>query len=708
MRPALLFGKLLEMRFVLVVFTFAAFAWLVQGAQPTDGRCDAAVLRSAADVTQAAFVEGRKGVSFEFECTVLLDSPAGQLDISVEDASGATILRKAEQDTGLSFAAGDILHVRGSVTEKPYGPPCAKISGCTRAGHKPIPLPPTVSCDDIESGKFDCRPVRIGGTVVDYFQDELDSRYAHIIFDCDGKVLPISCRGSVTADLRIGAQASAIGLVFPGSYSSRRFKGRGLGLVNPAGITVSNASPTDPFDVAALNETTLLTPSAIQRLGRRKAVGTVLAVWGDSLLLKTNGRWPVKADIAHQPMPACGQRIEVSGLADTDLYQLCLCRASWRTSGAPAAAADPPEPVKPITVPSPILIGHAVRVSGTVFSLPDDMRMDSVLTVNADTHLISVDISANPGCLKDVSVGCSVSVTGVCVLEAEHWRQNAIFPRILDYRIVPRSSADVVVTARPPWWTTGRLLAVIGSLCATLLALLLWNMTLKRRVRIKSREIADSEIARAEAAVKIYERTRLAVALHDSVAQNLTGVSMEIRAAQKSGLQNPDGLNRHLNMATLTLESCRSDLRDCLWDLRNLTLEEGSMEDAIRKTLAPHLGAAELAVRFSVDRERFTDNTAHTILRILRELATNAVRHGKATLVKVAGSIENGKLLFSVRDNGCGFDPATAPSMAEGHFGLRGIRDRINILDGTMNIESVPGKGTRVSITLTLPTEDES
>ena len=182
---------------------------------------------------------------------------------------------------------------------------------------------------------------------------------------------------------------------------------------------------------------------------------------------------------------------------------------------------------------------------------------------------------------------------------------------------------------------------------------------------------------------------------------------MEIRAAQKSGLQNPDGLNRHLNMATLTLESCRSDLRDCLWDLRNLTLEEGSMEDAIRKTLAPHLGDAELAVRFSVDRERFTDNTAHTILRILRELATNAVRHGKATQVKVAGSIEDGKLMFSVRDNGCGFDPATAPSMAEGHFGLRGIRDRINILDGAMSIESAPGKGTRVSITLTLPTEDE-
>jgi len=155
-------------------------------------------------------------------------------------------------------------------------------------------------------------------------------------------------------------------------------------------------------------------------------------------------------------------------------------------------------------------------------------------------------------------------------------------------------------------------------------------------------------------------------------------------------------------MAALTLESCRSDLRDCLWDLRNLTLEEGSMEDAIRKTLSPRLGETTLAIRFNINRERLTDNTAHMILRIIRELATNAIRHGNATNIKVAGSIEGGKLKFSVRDNGRGFDPSTAPSMEDGHFGLQGIRDRINLLDGTMQIESTVGKGTYVSIVLEL------
>ena len=199
-------------------------------------------------------------------------------------------------------------------------------------------------------------------------------------------------------------------------------------------------------------------------------------------------------------------------------------------------------------------------------------------------------------------------------------------------------------------------------------------------------EILLHEIARTEADLKVHERTRLAVELHDTLVQNMTGVAIALRT-------------RNYDLAAKTLDFCRKDLRNCLWDLRNLTLDDEDINAAIRKTLTPHAADAELHVRFNVPREKFTDNTAHAILCILRELTINAVRHGAATAIWVAGSTEGDLLLFSVRDNGQGFDPDAAPGMEQGHFGLQGIRDRVEGFEGNLSVES-SHSGTKVTIAL--------
>ena len=130
------------------------------------------------------------------------------------------------------------------------------------------------------------------------------------------------------------------------------------------------------------------------------------------------------------------------------------------------------------------------------------------------------------------------------------------------------------------------------------------------------------------------------------------------------------------------------------------------MTSAILRTLAPHIQGVDVKVRFNVPRARFSDNTAHAILRIIRELSLNAVRHGHATSIRVAGSIENDKLLFSVSDNGSGFDPASAPGFAEGHYGLLGIQERIAGYEGEFKLESAPGAGTKATIILSVPKEN--
>ena len=278
-----------------------------------------------------------------------------------------------------------------------------------------------------------------------------------------------------------------------------------------------------------------------------------------------------------------------------------------------------------------------------------------------------------------------------------------LFPQIHGFTLVMRTPADMRITARPPWWSTGRLLAAIGVLFAAMFAVLAWNVMLRRASERRGRELASEQVAHVESDLKVYERTRLAVELHDALSQNLAGISFEIDAAERLSLTDGRGAQRHLAAASRTLDSCRGELKNCLWDLRSNALEEPDMNAAILRTLAPHASEETLAVRFNVPRERFSDASAHAVLCIIRELVVNALRHGCATRILIAGNEEDGTLLFSVKDNGSGFDPKTAPGAHEGHYGLLGIQERVESFGGEFTIDSAPGRGCKATVSLQTP-----
>ena len=126
----------------------------------------------------------------------------------------------------------------------------------------------------------------------------------------------------------------------------------------------------------------------------------------------------------------------------------------------------------------------------------------------------------------------------------------------------------------------------------------------------------------------------------------------------------------------------------------------------MRKTIAPVAIGAATHVRLDVSRARLSDTTAHAVMCIIRELVSNAVRHGHAKTVRVAGEFHNGVLSFSVRDDGCGFDPERCGGPAEGHFGLEGIHERAKRLNGEFRITSTPGNGTRAIAQLKIGNEE--
>jgi len=578
----------------------------------------------------------------------------------------------------------------------------------------------TVALSRLTDRDSDRKIVCTEGLVDDLFIDDVDPNYllmslregvATILVSADTSVLSMS-----DANRLIGARVRITGRCQFSPDGARDHTGCRLFLEKFDNLTILAPPSESPFDCPELVSIHKLHPQQVAGLGHRRITGTVVASWepDNVLLALTPETFSRLALCDGLPLPAVGSRIEAAGTVETDLFNINLSRVRYRpaegdplpTVHAPSTGLDDLYLIKNGNLAYNFTrYGHAVRlrglVSGTRMTHGNVRRM----TVLCDKHLVEIDLTANPGIVDRLMPGSTVDVTGIVIFEVANCSPGNPLPRISGLLIVPQKPSDIVLVAAPPWWTTGRLLAVVIVLLILALAALIWGVLLRRLAERRGRELAAETIARAETEFKVYERTRLAVELHDAIAQTLTGLSFEIDTARRFAKTDEAKMNTHFDIAVQSLQSCRDELRNCIWDLRNHALEIEDLNEAIHQTLAPHIGNATLTVRFNVPRFRLSDNTTHALLRILRELAVNGVRHGQATQILVAGAIENGKLLFSVRDNGTGFDPSSCPGLAEGHYGLQGIRERIETLDGTFEMASESGKGAKAVITLPIPKE---
>ena len=555
---------------------------------------------------------------------------------------------------------------------------------------------------EISRGDFDDCSCILTALVREVFEDDIDRNYTQLVLVQDGEMLTAVIGGPDIDKPKyrslVGATIRIAGHISPFHPQNRGCFGR-LFVHNPRKhpITILRTTESAFETFSDVSEIGTRSPSQILTLGQHVATGQVLAVWRKtSILMRTASGRLLRADLNGVRAPSVGDTIVAAGFPEVSLFHLNLSHAIWRPSHVtlPASPAPPPRTVRAQDLVSTAgekkfysapFHGQPIVLTGSLLHLPE--KDDSSEPLLLDAQGVVVPVYAPAGSFGRLSPNSKLAVSGICLLDTDNWRPATPSNAIRGLFLVVQDPKGIRTLARPTWWTPSRLILIFGVITGVILVFLVRNRT-----------------ARMKSELKAGERTRIAIELHDSVAQSLAGVALELEAARRVAGSGENALLGHLDRSVRTLKSCRDDLRNCLWDLRNPAIDHGDLALAITHTLKPHIEPDGVIVRsrLSIPRGSLPEDIQHIVLRIIRELTVNAVRHGRASVVLIAGVLDKDGLALSVSDNGCGFDSASAPGVLEGHFGLQGIRERLNRLGGTLVFRAGRKVGTHARINLPL------
>jgi signal transduction histidine kinase len=208
----------------------------------------------------------------------------------------------------------------------------------------------------------------------------------------------------------------------------------------------------------------------------------------------------------------------------------------------------------------------------------------------------------------------------------------------------------------------------------------------------------------ARLSATLAERNRLARELHDTIAQGLTAVTMQLEAAQRGFERDPTRARTRITRAHELARDALADVRRSVWTLAAPLVDGNALSAALEELVARFAARTGLNADYTHSGPPIElDHAAATqVLRIVQEALQNIEKHARAKNVQVGSAMEYGALRVWVRDDGVGF-AANAPheQVASGNgFGLVSLRERARLAGGTLQVESAPGEGTSVVVTI--------
>lgn len=623
-----------------------------------------------------------------------------------------------QQIDDTTFRLGDIIEVQG-VTDAGDFAPIVRARTFTRVGPGSLSAPRITTIAELNAGGYDaawieitgivrsCQPTppdrmpvsRGGATPSVAALPQRQSWLANFAMGDDK--MEVQINGPVNPAEIVDAKVRLRGVVFNVHNANRQFVRANVQVADQSMLEVITPPPADPFalPVQPLGEVLRFSPTGFT--GHRVHVQGVVTAHkdGHTLWLRAGGRGMQVASKQEGNLVP-GDEVDVVGFADHGGYTPSLSDAVFRK----LRDGSRPEPQR-LTGPEEIS-RHAANLVQIQASLREVRTGSDGILLLLDWRGLEVSALLQDGEKDPPAVwqpGSVVRLTGICLTGLSNYRRPAGLWLADDLQLWLRSPQDVTVVHAAPWLTTGRALGLIMAIAiVTLLALVALAIVARRQIaqREEARKLAEVEFS-----AMLAERNRLAREIHDTLAQELNAVSMQLELAKnsaKAGAVEP--VLPFLAAAHAIVRQSLAAARESIWDMRSHILERSDLAGALR-TVAEQLRgglACEVRVQVIGRARRLPPTVENNLLRIGQEAVSNALKHARPSCIDIALEFAESRLKLIVVDNGCGFDPAKAGESGS-HFGLRGMRERAVRMNAVLRVGPNPDGGSRVEVTVDSP-----
>lgn len=656
------------------------------------------------------------------------DETIGQL--FVQDDTGG-IFVEIQRDYGFRMHPGQQLEIEGVSAPGGFAPDIEPRQ-VRLLGEAALPPARTVSFEQMAAGQEDCNWVEFSGIVRSAGADVFAAMGLKLAGGGGRVMVPIKNPDRQNCLKLVDAEVTIRGVCIAHFNRRGQLIQVAVQLSNMEDISVRKPTPPDAL-VITRKISKLLQYAPGEAQGHRVKVQGVVTLQrpGESLFIadETQGLYLQTTQTnAVQP----GDRVEALGFPDAGEYvSPVLQDAVFRKTGT-----GPPLPAVRIAAADGSRdTNHAalVQIEALVLNRVERRRAQ-LLELQSGKVVFDAELDAalNPHpSLASIPNGSRVLVQGICLVPED---QNWLSPRPHSFSLLLRSAADVILLERPSWWNARHTLWVLAGTLAVFFASLAWVVVLRSQVKAQTK-IIGQKIQR-EAALE--ERTRIARDLHDDLGASLTHIGFLSEVARKEN-QGTGAVEEHLREISGSTQEAFRSLDEIVWVVnpKNDTLDNlasyichfaahffQGTPTRCRFDLPPGLPDRPMpaewrnnlffAVKEALNNVRRHALASEVILRISVAPASQkaesktGVSPGQSAPGPGAGGRREAPTYpppvtlycISIEDNGRGF--ARGEDLPSTRNGLANMRQRLEKIGGRFVLETSPGRGTKVRLTVPL------